>query len=493
MLQGGKVKKSILYGKKNPVRRNIMSKKKKIGLIVCIVLILAVITTAIVVFTRKNKNVSDTEVVYVESVSNITNLDYYGSNRYMGVVETQETKGVDKADDKSVKEVFVNVGDEVKEGDKLFEYDTEEMNLKLKQLELELTSINTNISTLNQQIATLNTEKETVDDDHKIEYTSQIQSLQAQVNQENYNASAKQLEIERQKTAINNAIVYSPMDGVIKEINNDSSQISEDYYGSTETQHFITIMDMGEYRIKASVSEYDISMFYEGCRVIIRSRVDEDMIWYGDVAKVDIENPEQNNNEYYYYGSGTGATKYPVYIALDSSEDILLGQHVYVEFDFGQGEEKEGLWLDDFYIMQEDDGAYVWVEKNDKIEKRKVELGEYDENLWRYEILSGLSEDDYIAFPEDRIKEGMKTTHNIEDVYEYYDDEMYMEDDMYMEDGVYYDEEIYMEDGMYYDEEIYMEDDMYLDEYMDEEYIEDDMMIDEDVIIEEETGAEEAY
>ena len=31
------------------------------------------------------------------------------------------------------------------------------------------------------------------------------------------------------------------------------------------------------------------------------------------------------------------------------------------------------------------------------IEKRKIELGEYDENMMRYQILSGLTEDDYIA------------------------------------------------------------------------------------------------
>lgn len=95
----------------------------------------------------------------------------------------------------------------------------------------------------------------------------------------------------------------------------------------------------------------------------------------------------------------------------------MLGQHVYVEADYGQGDVKEGLWLDEYYIMQEDDGAYVWAENaKGYIEKRKIELGEYDENMMRYQILSGLTEDDYIAYPEDRVKEGMKVTHNYEDV-----------------------------------------------------------------------------
>ena len=422
-------------------------KKKKIFLITAaMVLILAVVVTALVIFMKKDKNNTSDEVVYVESVANITGLGFFGGNRYMGVVETQDTTGVDKAEDKTVKEIFVKEGDTVKKGDKLFEYDTEEMSLKLKQLELELTSIYNNISTLNSQIKTLNEEKNQVEEDYKIEYTSQIQSLQAQVNQENYNASAKELEIDRQKTAIENAIVFSPMDGVIKSINSDSSSMENDYYGNgNNEQHFITIMDMGEYRIKATLSEYDMGMFMAGDSVVIRSRVDDSMIWHGTVTKVDTDNPEQNNNDYYYSDMGTSVTKYPMYIALDSSEGIMLGQHVYVEFDFGQSEVKDGLWLDEFYIVFEGSDAYVWVENDGKIEKRKVELGEYDADMWTYEIVSGLSEEDYIAYPEARIKEGMKTTHNYEDVMS--DEDMMYDEDMMLDEDMMYDENMDIEEA----------------------------------------------
>lgn len=341
----------------------------------------------------------------------------------MGIVESQETKGVEKASDKTVKTVFVEVQDVVKTGDPLFEYDTEEMELKLKQLELELTSINNSITTANQQIATLNSEKEQVPAEERIEYTSQIQSLQAQINQYNYDASAKQLEIDRQKASMENATVYSPMDGVIKEIKNESggsSSSGDDYYdpgsGDNNSNAFIQIMAMGDYRIKGTANEMNVQSMSVGTPVIVRSRIDETQTWTGTISKIDTEHPDQDNNNYYYSG-GTQTTKYPFYVELDSIDGLMLGQHLYIELDYGQGAVKEGLWLDEFYIVMDDGDPYVWAaDKNDKIEKRKVELGEYDENLMRYEILSGISEEDRIAFPDSYIKEGMKVTENYEDV-----------------------------------------------------------------------------
>lgn len=418
-------------------------KKKKV-IIVLIIIILVLLAAAVGIFMLiRHKNSGSDELVYVDSVANITGSMYTGSNRYMGIVESQEVKGVQKDSDKKVKEIFVEVEDVVKTGDKLFEYDTEEMNLKLKQLELELTSINNGITTMNQQIVSLAEERELAPAENKIEYTAQIQNLQAQVNQSNYDASAKQLEIDRQKAAMQNSIVYAPMDGIIKEINNDESGASQgtepgyDYYGgmgSEENENaFISIMAMGDYRIKGTASELNVRSMFEGQAVIIRSRLDENVTWRGTISTIDLEHPDNGNNDMYYYGgSGESASKYPFYIELESIDGLMLGQHVYVEMDYGQGQTKEGLWLDEFYIMQEQGNAYVWAEdKHGKIEKREIELGEYDAELMKYEILSGLAKDDYIAYPEERIKKGMKATHNYEDVMPMGDEYMENPDENY--------------------------------------------------------------
>lgn len=427
-------------------------KKKGIIILIVVLLVLAGAAGAIY-YVLHNKKASNEELVYATKISDLNGGYDLTESRYMGTVESQEVKGVNRDSDKKVKELYVKEEDEVKAGDVLFEYDTESMELQLRQLELELTSINNNIATLNQQISSLTAEKAAAGPDEQLSYSAQIQNLQAQVNQANYDASAKQLEIDRQKLSMENTKVVAPMDGIIKTINenNSTSSSSDDnsnYDNSNNNDSdstsnaYITIMAKGDYRIKATASELTVRSMTEGQSMIVRSRVD-DSTWTGTVTKIDLEHPDNGNTDG-FYSSGTTATKYPFYISLDNTDGLMLGQHVYVEADYGQGTVKEGLWLDDFYIMQEDDGAYVWAENAEGyIEKRKIELGEYDENMMRYEIVSGLTEDDYIAYPEDRVKVGMKVTHNYEDVLEYesngedgsYDDGSY--DDGSYDDGSY--------------------------------------------------------
>ncbi len=73
---------------------------------------------------------------------------------------------------------------------------------------------------------------------------------------------------------------------------------------------------------------------------------------------------------------------------------------------------KDGIWIDESYVVKDGDDAYVWtLNKKDKLEKTKVELGDYDENLMMYEIKSGLTKDDYIVWASDDLYEGERHSH----------------------------------------------------------------------------------
>jgi HlyD family secretion protein len=145
--------------------------------------------------------------------------------------------------------------------------------------------------------------------------------------------------------------------------------------------------------------------------VIIRSRLDESVTWSGTLEKIDWENTVSSSNNNYYYMSGdemTTTTKYPFYVALDDYTGLLLGQHIYIEPDYGQTASRQGLWLPEYYIVREGNDAWVWAQGNrSHLEKRTLTLGETDDETGTVQVLAGLTGEDSIAFPEEGLHAGM--------------------------------------------------------------------------------------
>lgn len=377
-------------------------KKVKITMISILVIVIAVV---IGVFVSRGSSSSDGLTAYVDSVSMITGLGSSSGlmNRYSGVVEPQETVQINRNQERKIKELYVKVGDKVEEGTELFAYDTDEISLNLSQAELELERLSASITSLKEQVKLLNSQKASVSTEEKLEYTSQILNTENELKRAEYDVKSKQVEIDQLKSSLENSVVKSTVAGIVKSI----SENGMDMYGQSEA--YITLLSTKDYRIKGKVSEQNVWLLQTEQPVIIRSRVDETQTWNGVITSVDLENTESSNNNTSYYGeSSESATTYPFYIELESAAGLILGQHVYIELDNGQDEVKDGVWLYDYYLVHEDDKAYVWVatDKN-KLEKREVQLGEFDEEWMRYEIVDGLTMEDYIAFPDERLSEGM--------------------------------------------------------------------------------------
>ena len=381
------------------------------------------------------------DVIYVTQISEI-NGDASGvSNRYAGVVEPQETVTVELENGRSVKEVQVKTGDQVKKGQLLFEYDLSSIQDSLEEAQLELDRLKNEETSLNDQIATLEKEKKQASQDNQLSYTIEIETNKMNLKKNEYNQKSKQAEIDKLQSATGNTEVRSSIDGVIQKIDtsklttddesslDDSGDTDTSSYsdtGSGNSNAFITILSTGSYRVKGTVNELNIQSIIEGEPVIVRSRVDSSQTWHGTMGTIDKDSATTNsssNNWGMMDSSGdsqTSSSTYPFYVELDSSDGLMLGQHVYIEKDEGQETQKAGLWLSEVYIVDADtDQPYVWAMGSDKkLEKRSVILGQYDEELGEYEIADGLTKDDYIAYPSENLKEGMATTKNQEDAVE---------------------------------------------------------------------------
>lgn len=353
---------------------------------------------------------SDSSAVYVQSVEALMRMGGIApGDRFVGVVVSENVTEIQKDSDKSVKELPVKEGDDVKEGQALFSYDTDQLQLNLDKQKLELTQMHATIDSYNAQINTLQQQSASATGTTKLQYTIEIQSTQLDLKEAQLRLKAKETEVQKAEELLENATVVSPVSGRIQSINSSGT----DSYGNPAA--FITIQQVGSYRIKGTLGELQRGGIVEGDRLTIRSRTDDTVTWSGTVTLVDYESPTQGNEFDRYYGGSsnemTSSSKYPFYVQPDNTEGLILGQHIYMERETEEAE-TAGPSISSAFICYEEDGtAYVWAESNGKLKKRVVTLGEYNPMADLQEISDGLTVKDYIAFPDPELcVEGAPTT-----------------------------------------------------------------------------------
>lgn len=344
----------------------------------------------------------------VQSVSMICGMGSAGLvERFAGVVSARSETEIKKDENKVIGEIQVEEGQDVTAGQVLFTYDSEAAELDLEKARLELEQLKNTVSSKESEKAQLEQDKAKAPASEQLSYSLEIQEADTAIREGNYNIALKEKEIQKLEEAMNNLEVTSPVNGRIQTLNPDGGH---DNYGNPLP--FMTVMETGVYRVKGLVNEANVGSVTEGMAVIVRSRVDNSVTWTGTISMIDWENPQKNNNNNYVSETDemTSSNKYPFYVELDNAEGLLLGQHVYIEPDYGQDAEEDAntIRMPSWYLNDVDGSAWVWAQ-DDKglLEKRSVTLGEYDEMMDTYVIESGLTPDDYIAFPDDTLQAGM--------------------------------------------------------------------------------------
>ena len=346
--------------------------------------------------------------VYVQKVAELSNMGGIApGDKFAGIVVSENIAEVQKDNQMAVAELLVREGDDVTEGQELFSYDTQQLQLSLDKQRLELEQARATIENYKSQIADLEKDRNKASS-NKLEYTIQIQSLQVDLKEAEIGIKAKENAVAQSEALLENSAVYAPVSGRVQSI----SESGMDNYGNPVA--YITIQKTGSYRIKGTIGELQRGAIMEGTRLQVLSRTDGSC-WAGTVSLVDYESPTQENSNTMYYGTGvnemTTSSKYPFYVELDDTDGLILGQHVYLQME-NQEEDATGLSISSAFVAYEEDGStYVWADKNGKLEKRTVEVGEYNMMNDTFEILSGLTEEDYIAFPDMELcVEGASTT-----------------------------------------------------------------------------------
>lgn len=337
----------------------------------------------------------------------------YNPDTFMGVVEGQQSTAVNKSSERELDQTFVAVGDTVSVGTPLFSYKKDSYDQEIKQYGFEIEGYNLQLEDYNRQIEKLNTDLskikgQTDDDKNKREdINNQIATLNYNVKMTQNSIEQTNAKIEECNKKVAASTVTSTVAGVVTKIADDTNPYTSD--GS-----YITILASGEMRVKGTINEQNVWSINVDSPVTLRSRVDKSQTWTGTITSIDTESKVTEDSSYSSSSSDdTTSTKYPFYIALDSSDGLMMGQHLYIELGSASEETSfdlsDGVYIYDYYIAYDEDGSpYVWTCNNkNKLTKTSVSLGDYDETNMIYKVESGLSREDYVVYPMEDYTEGM--------------------------------------------------------------------------------------
>ena len=416
-------------------------KKKTILLIVCAVVVLG--AAAFFGWRFLGGSHDDGTGVYVQPVSELNMYAAPSATVFAGVVESQENVPVDPQNGKKIAQLLVKEGDTVTEGQALFRYDTDAIKLDIQQAELDMELAEQNVKRLQEEIDELYFYANNNTPEGQMN-AARIQQLEVEIATIEYQQKQKKNELARLQASLKDDTAKAPITGTVQTINESVAEGNGGYDMQGNPQHYIVLTASGDFRVKGSVSEQFIMDLYEGQAIVIRSRVNDDT-WAGTISRIDTSQPEQNE-DHYYYDDGNGASKYAFYVEPENTEGLMMGQHVTLSPDYGSGEMAAGLWLSSgWFTIAEDGSATVWKQTGaNRLTKQVVTLGEYNENYDCYMVMEGLTEEDYIAWPDEECREGSKTTTVFsfdeggdmmgEDFSEDFSEEYYPEDDMVMDD-----------------------------------------------------------
>lgn len=439
-----------------------MSTRKKIiiGLVVSVIVIGAVVV--ILHFLKKKNANSKTIDVYPVSIMGQDGSWFGNSSTISGNVSVNMEQKIYPIKTQKIKEVYVKEGDSVKAGDVIIEYDTTAQSLSLQTKKTEVEIARTDVLVAERQLEELykivpvedmpqpepeptteaiteaTTEENPIStstdalpaetgteapvsdsgienqeeipedsgsEDFEITYTRDelnkaIKDKQNEIRNLNTKYQLEQVECEIMEYQLSTGQVVANFDGVVKSAVDEETALAEN-------TAMIVLSGTSGYTVKASIGEMSLNKVSLGDSVELYC-YDTGMYYNGTVTdKILI--PASSGD---YYGGGVTQTYYPIVITIDDAEDLEQG--MYMEITLHNNEEEAGssIYLPLAFVKRDNDNYYVMKEENGKLKKVYVKTGKI---MWgeTIEVKSGISMEDYIAFPyASNVEEGTKTKHS---------------------------------------------------------------------------------
>lgn len=375
--------------------------------IITILLVLALVGGGAYYIYQQNSGDGE-PTVYVQSVSAITGMGNVGLYaQYNGIVEAKDVIEINPSAGMTVKECFVTAGSKVNEGDRLFRYDVEDMELQLAQMQIDVSGMENSIRTYRDQLESLKKKLSKAKEDERYEIELDIQTVELAIRKAEYDLADKRKKADEMQSLIDTSEVFSPVTGTVRSVRDNAGGYDPFGYGYSDgSSAYITIIAGTAFCVKGVVNEQTVFTLYAGMPVLIRSRVN-DTVLRGTIYRVNTDSPETDSGPVYYDGGGERASRYAFYVEPESIDGLLIGQHVLIDLN-ANAETNSGLMLPASFLFSEGDYFFVWaVDADGRIEKRNITVDAYDEETECFRVTGGLALRDRIAFPDATVHAGM--------------------------------------------------------------------------------------
>ncbi|UTM18250.1 efflux RND transporter periplasmic adaptor subunit [Bacillus paranthracis] len=383
------------------------SNKKKRIIVSVIILITIVAAINIFVMQSTKKGEVKTGTVSFEKVSErkLNNTKLISGQVKPGNIEgfyTDSTKG-------KVKDITVKEGQEVEKGTKLFSYDNEEINLKMKQAELDQKMADMRYNQSKKKIDSLKQEiKKTKDSGATTEIINpleeQLNELEMQQKTTELEKQKGKLQAEELKKQQKELTIYSNFAGVVQKLDKDAAQSSSQAVGG-QGKAFLQIASKDPFQIQGTLTELQKSQIQKDQTFTVTAKANNKKKWTGKITEVSEFPTSAEMAQAGGVGEATqNMSQYTYKASLDSQDGLSPGYHVSLQVNLGN---KKMVAVPTKSIVEKGDDAFVYVEDKGKLRKQNVKKGSTDGD-WT-EIVEGVTVGQKVVKnPSEDVYDGME-------------------------------------------------------------------------------------